>query len=346
MALLWIDGFEGYGPPQISSAITSLLQQRRYGVQDDRWYVGVGRVGGYCCYHFTTGATSAITTPALTIDPTLTIGCALSWQVVEAITTIELFDGATKGINITIHPHNYPSIITLSLGDTTLATYSSSTLLLDTWYYLEMKVFCHPTSGTVEVRIDGKTIILLAGINTQAGANTYHDKVRISLYLKQFLDDFYICDATGSGVNGFQGICRIIGLFPSADTEIVDWTPNSGTTHYNRVDENPADGNTTYISSSTQTDTDLFTYPSLINYDGNGEILGIQLNTEASLSAGDSIILESPIVSNGATDLGPDYTLTSSSYYEYQHISEFDPNTNQPWTAAGLNAAQIGVRVM
>ena len=186
------------------------------------------------------------------------------------------------------------------------------------------------------------TLISLSGINTQAGVEQYHNILQVGIYYGS-CDDLYICDGAGTDTNDFLGICRVIGLFPNSDTGTIQWTPSTGTTHYNLVDENPPDGDTSYVETSTQAQTDLYGYPSLI---GTGTILGLQVSTTVSLSAGSSIILESPIISNNITDLGPDYLITNATYYDKTHISTTDPNTGAAWTAANLAAAQIGVKVM
>jgi hypothetical protein len=340
MALLWIDGFEGYGAPGSISA--SLVSVRGYTNVSSSIFITVGNMLGYGLrnnyYYGSPGA--AFTTPALTTNSTLISGCSFLFYG-NNIASINFYDGATLGINATLSP-TAPSSLTIKLGSSTIATYSSFTMRYNEWYYLELKVFCHPTSGTVEARIDGVTVISLTGINTQAGANTYHNKVcLIGAQYNQF-DDFYICDGSGTTVNDFQGICKIIGLLPSADTGTIQWTPSSGTTHYNLVDSNPAN-TSDYVYSSTQTNIDLFTYPDLI---GTGTIVGFQLNTQAMLSDGTSIILQTPVVSSGSTDLGADYTLTSGTYADFKHISTTDPHTGSAWTIDGLNAAQIGVKVM
>ena len=342
MALLWIDGFEGYGAP--GAINSSLVSARGYTGVSSSIYVVVGKMLGYGFrnnYYYASPASMFIT-PALTTDSTLITGCAFLFSSAGNNTaSINLYDNATLGIGATLNP-TAPSSLTVKLGGTTIATYSSFTMRDNEWYYMELKVFCHPTSGTVEVRIDGVTVISLTGINTQAGANTYHNKVSLVGAQYNYFDDFYICDGSGTTVNNFQGVCKVIGLLPNADTGTIQWTPSTGTTHYNLVDSNPANA-TDYVYSSTQTNTDLYTYPDLI---GDGTIIGLQLNTQAALSDGTSIILQTPIVSDGSTDLGADYTLTSGTYADFKHISTTDPHTGSAWTINGLNAAQIGVKVM
>jgi hypothetical protein len=51
-------------------------------------------------------------------------------------------------------------------------------------------------------------------------------------------------------------------LFPTGDSATVDWTPEAGT-HFSSVDDDPDDGDSTYIDSSAAANVDLFTFPGL-----------------------------------------------------------------------------------
>ena len=206
-------------------------------------------------------------------------------------------------------------------------------------------MFTHPTAGTVEVRVNGVTLVSLSGINTQPGFHNYHNTVGVYIYRIGGFDDYYICDSTGLLMNDFQGACRVIGLLPNADTGTEQWTPSTGTAHYACVDENPPNAASDYVSSSTQAQMDLYAYPSLVGT-GAGAILGIQVSTQIILASGACNVIESPIVSNGITDLGTDTVNNLAVYTDTRHISMTDPSTGLPWTAANLAAAQIGIKIM
>lgn len=340
MALLWIEGFEGYGTTIGSNAY---IPARGYSYVNSSTYLTTGRMFGYGAKPNISNFGSLLTTPALTTDSTLIAGCAFYFPFSDRYAGISFYYNGTLGVNVVFNPASSSSI-TANLGDTALETFSGFQVLINTniWYYLEVKVLCHPTDGTIEVRLNGTTIISLSGINTQTGAEPYYNMVSLGGSYHSQCDDFYVCDGTGATCNDFQGVCKVIGIFPNADTATIQWAPSTGTTHYNLVNENPRN-TSDYVSTGTQSDTDLYSYPSLT---GDTTIIGIQVNTQASLPSGTSVIIESPIVSNGITDFGPDTQILSSSYYDARHISMTNPDTGTAWTVADLAAAQIGIKAM
>jgi hypothetical protein len=334
MALLFIDGFEGYGP---TGNIVGLMGIRGW-IGTTQWiYPFAGRLSGYGIY-YDSGVWSCQTpiltsTPSANTNPTFIVG----WAQYKLNGTISIYHYTTLGISVIVTG----SSIEVKLGTTSLSIYNT-TILDAVWYYIETKVYCHTTEGTVEVRLNGTTVISLNSINTQTGSEAFYNTVKFTMSMNAGLDDIYVCNGSGTSCNDFLGVCKILPLLPCSDTGTVQWTPSAGTEHYVLVDENPA-STTDYVSSNTQGQIDLYGYPSLAS---PRTILGVQVNTTALLSLGTSIILESPIISNGVYDLGEDFQLISSGALDQRHISTTDPSTNEPWTVANLAAAQIGVRVV
>jgi hypothetical protein len=303
--------------------------------------IATGRTYGYSLYNGSTSVPATFATPELTIDPTLITGFAVNFNYTTYSFTLAYYDGATLGISIVINPSN-PSTIQVYLGESLISTYSDFTFAQATWYYLETKVFCHATSGTIEVRINNTTVISLIGINTKAGADAYYNQIYYTLPAHGYVDDLYICDGSGSAQYNFLGPCCVLGILPSADTATIDWIPSTGATHYNLV--NIDYSGATYVKSSISGDEDLYTYPALTNPE---TIIALQINSAAAMDAdGTSAIIESPITSDSVTDYGTDTTVSSTTYNDARHISTTDPSTGLPWTLAGLAAAQIGIKVM
>jgi hypothetical protein len=331
MALLWIDGFEGYGGT--GGVAAALIYARGYTTVGGSPNIAIGRLYGYSLYCNISNGNTLIT-PILTTDSTLISGIA--FQVGSGI-GLQFYYNGVQGPNILITSTS----LTTKLGGTTLDTNTSFTLS-NPWYYIEMKCICHPTNGSIEVRINGTTITLITDINTQTGTEAYYNIVRVTGGSTARIDDFYICDGSGDTANDLLGVCKIAAIFPNSDTETIQWTPSTGTTHYNLVDENPANS-TDYVSSGTQTQTDLYGYPSLT---GDSTILGLQINTQVSVQSGSSVLIESPILSNGVTDVGDDIQTSGAGYVDIRRTSTVDPGTGEAWTVDTLAAAKIGLRVM
>lgn len=329
MALLWIDGFEGYGGVGTASGVAA----RGYAYVGNSPNIAAGRLYGYC-YWCNITYNINLTTPILTTDGTLIAGMAVN----TAASGMAFYYNRTQGPNISL---TSTSLVT-KLGGTTLDTNTSFTLS-SPWYYVEMKCVCHPTNGSIEVRINGVTITSLTGINTQTGTEAYYNIVKTYGGSTTRIDDFYVCDSTGTTCNDFLGVCKIAAIFPNSDTSTVQWTPSTGITHYNLVDENPANSATDYVSSSTQAEVDMYGYPSLV---GDSTILGIQISTQAIIASGSSVLIETPILSNSITEVDDGVQLSSTSYVDRRRISTIDPGTGTAWTVSSLAAAKIGIKVM
>jgi hypothetical protein len=88
----------------------------------------------------------------------------------------------------------------------TLGQSATNIMSLDTWYYVEVKVFLHDTLGTLEVRLNDTTIINLINQDTKAGGtSTKFDRLFLGTTpntLDQFYDDLYIKMGPGSTFKG------------------------------------------------------------------------------------------------------------------------------------------------
>ena len=339
MAILWIDGFEGYGS-SIGGNYTSRFL-RRYVPTTGTFYVQAGRTGGYSASSNSTG--NYLQTPPLTSDGTLIIGIAVyrPSSVSSNISIVQLYDGwSTLGIDV---KWMYSTgEIAVYRGTTLLGTTTGAGLQVGAWTYVEVKVKCHDTLGTVEVRTGGSPRLSLTDQDTKAGTGTCHNIVRLYLNQYQYIDDVYICDSTGSANNDLLGNRKVVGLFPATDTATLQWTPSTGVDHYALVDEiAPPTGDSDWVETDVPGSVDLFNYQDIYNV---GSISAIQVNTTCRTTDAESFSLITEVVSGETTsdDAGqpiPDPML------ELSRILEVDPATGSPWTMAGLNNAKIGVKV-
>lgn len=212
------------------------------------------------------------------------------------------------------------------------------------WRYYEFLIYVHGTAGEFQCRIDGQAVLTLSGINTKG----YASNANINRMLihsgggGQAFDDMYLLNDL-PGLQGFQGDSRMYGFRPTGDGDTLDWTPNSGTDHYSRVNESPSDGDTSYVSSGTVGHTDL--YSGIALPATTGPIVGVQLTSQARKDATGTRSLRHVMKSDGVVGGFPNARALGASYQGFQDSAEAAPATGTPWTRASLNAAQFGLRL-
>ena len=338
MALLWIDGFEGYGSSVGGTPAPIGIVNEKYPVVSGEQNLDIetGRYGDYCME--ITDYLYYIQTPHLTTNSTLVVGVAFRTSAI-AISTREflwLYEGTNKGINLRI---NSDGTISVYL-DAVLIDTSVSQLSIDTWYYLELKVLTHNSAGTYEVRIDNADWISGTGVDTQPSGNSYHTAVRLGAIFggaAQY-DDLYVLDGSGSENNDFLGNRQVVPLRPNGDGDTNDWTPSTGN-NYENVDEVQRDDDTTYNETSTANDVDLYDYADSV---GLATINGVMITTCVRVTTG-SMDMKTLIKSGATTDESSPVTITQQTYQSKTYLSEQDPNTAAAWTPTNLNAAQFGI---
>lgn len=341
MALLWIEGFEGFGTSLGVAPSPTGIVGRKYPLINREAFMDIetGR-NGRCLEIVETNG--YIQCPNLTTNNTLICGCAIRLITlpVSISRLYSFYDGSTDGVNIRVK------------SDGTIAAYRSSTLLgtstnqlaATNWYYIELKVVTHDSTGTVDIVVNGSNWLSLTSQDTQPGANAYHTAVRLGLNdgaVFTRYDDMYILDSTGSANNDFLGNRKVITLDPSAAGDTTQWTPSAGSNYENVDDGGLVDEDTTYNETSTDTDQDLYNYGNL-----SGDVSsvdGIQIVTETRVTTG-QMDLSSVIKTGVTTSPGTPETVTSTSYITVNRIEEQDPDTAAAWTPSGVNGAQFGIK--
>lgn len=344
MALLWVDGFEGYGTSGNPSP-TGILS-RRYTVNEpDYLFMVTGRTGTGYALHFngTSPTEPYIQTPSLTTDDTIIISFAFYMVEIANKDLVSLYDDTTKGISIRILTTGELAIYR---GTTLIATTSGLNLTTGQWYYIQFKVKCHDTTGTYELKYGETTVLSDTEVDTKAGSHDYHNRVRFEKiqYASNYfyIDDFAVCDSTGTKNNDFPGNCKIVMISPDED-DTANWsTVSPGPNHYEAVDETIVDNDTTYIEETTANTLDLYGYAAL---SGLGTIKGLQINTDCRETDATSYSLITPVKSGSTQSDDSPQAIGSTNYQTMMRISETDPNTSNLWTESGINAAKFGVKV-
>lgn len=344
MALLWIDGFEGYGTTTGSAPSPSGIVGRRYPSITDEYRMNIetGRFSGYCL-HFTSGY-CRLRTPPLTTDDTLVIGVAFKRNSARGSRFLSMYDGTTRGMNLKVQ--DYGSELLLYRGNTHIVTTSGANIGVGQWSYIELKVKCHDSAGEYELKVDGVTLESDTGVNTKAGSNNYHDAVQFEPYgsSKWYWDDFYICDSTGSNNNDFLGNQRVVAIYPG-DSDVTagfDTVVPAGN-HYEAVQEEECDDDSSYVEDDNVGAKDIWNYDSVPA--NLSQIQGLQINTlcrETDATDFDLIT----IIRSGDTEYDDaGQAAGAGDYVDLRRIAETDPDTGSLWTKSGINNASFGVKV-
>ena len=341
MALLWIEGFEGFGDSAgVAPQPTGIMGRKYPNISGENLFdMETGR-NGWCLENADSAA--YFQTPFLTTNATLV--CGLAFNLITALPTtfpsniIAFFEGSNSGINIRV---NTSGTIAAYRGTTLLGT-STNSLGASQWYYIELKVLTNNTTGTVEVKVNGSTWLSLTSQDTQPGTNAYHNAVRIgTVNATSRFDDMYILDGSGSANNDFLGNRKVVALDADGAGAATDWTPSAGSNYQNVDDGDEVDEDTTYNETSTDADDDLYTYDNLPGV--TSSVDGVQITAETRVTAG-SMDLSNLIRSGTTIYPGSADTITSTSYVTSTRIEEEDPDTAAAWTPSGVDAAQFGIR--
>lgn len=205
------------------------------------------------------------------------------------------------------------------------------------------------SGGAVEVRVDGVTVVFVTGVDTQGTAVAGCAQInvarsRTSGGVTGQVMDLYALTVDGTINNDFLGDTQWVTIFPDADTAETDWVRNTGSNDFAAINNNPQDGDTTYLDGNNVGDISEFEVADLPA--GVGEVIAIVTRSVMrKTNAGDGsaqISLISSLASPETTVAGTNRALTEV-YASYPDIFETDPETGAPWAPAAVNALRLKI---
>jgi len=212
------------------------------------------------------------------------------------------------------------------------------------WYYLELKLTIHDTTGAAILRVGEVEVLNISGVdtkyNTPAGARTIRLN-GISVADCQF-DDFYICDTQGTANNNFLGDVRIDAIYPTGAGSSTEFAPTGTANNWDNVNDTNPDGDTGYNASAVVGDTDLFAFSDLPS--STGTIFGVQANLNARKDDAGTGGMK-PVVYLASTEYEGTEKAMLDSYFDHTTIWELNPNTTVAWTQSDINGAEFGYKV-
>lgn len=343
MTLLWAEGFEGFGT---TNGVAPSGLDEKYDATNRISLTDIhdGRIAGKRWYA-NTGSIPYMRTKDLGAQTAIVVGFGFHAERLANQTICTFYEPSdTAGLNVRI---TLGGEVKVYRSSTLLGTASGIVLEADRWYFIEIKATISNTTGTVVVNINETQVLSLSSQDTQQGSTAEWRKFRLqgsSVFPDNFsFDDWYILNTSGSQNNDFLGSIRIDGILPDGDSGTTDWTPDSGTTNYTQVDENPHDTDTSYVESSTSTDQDLYDYAAVPTT--LASIHGIQINTVVRETDASDFTLKTLVYSGTTLSADTAQAIAGTSYEVLHRVVELDPDTSSAWTSSGINSAQFGIEV-
>lgn len=346
MALRFIDSFDHYQTAQLTAKWTSLSILGSHQIQ-----AGTGRCGTNAL-RMTSGAGLELVKGVPYSGLTGYLGFALNieQQIFTSAIFVNVLSGIGSGVNL-----RFSRLLDGSLrasradaGDVILGTSAPDVVRMNDWYYVEFKFVIDNVAGSVEIRVNGVSVLTVGPVDT-VGSSSGAALTGFSLATAQSftyrVDDLYALDNSGPApTNDFLGDIRVEYLEPDGPGVHQDFALVGAATHWQAVDDGAApDGDTSYIHTATAGDMDTETYDNT----GlpAGAIFGVQIGVYARKT--DSGFRElAPVVRHAGIDYsGANQAPSFASYTYLMQVFDTNPGTGLGWTIADVNGAEFGVRL-
>lgn len=360
MAIRFIDSFSHYDTPNIYTKWTT-PQSETARFASGTIVPGSGRCLQNALYINRFSDTTAGTGPCLLVAPALTegvvgVGVKYPDAGVDAPAGMSIFLVKLNGVlfantqlEVMINSDGTIRVITydgffniIELGRTTFPMQAGS------WHYVELVFKIHSTLGVAQIYIDGQQKLNLTNVNTVSGtpAANFWSVIQLgTIYpghgLGGFCNfcDFYVGDAQTDR----KGDVRAFTRLPNSDGTYRQWIPLLVGPHYQMVDDNPPDDDTTYNFTSTVGAIDTYTYPPVAV--PSGIIYAVQVLPRLKK---DDVGTRSaaPFIRQAGSDyVGVTQAIAAGQYLYYRQLYELDP-TGAAWTVATANADEFGVKLI
>jgi hypothetical protein len=268
-----------------------------------------------------------------------------------------IFQDSSSGnqITLTLDPSTQCLQVFRGSRTGTLLCTGSTTVPLNVWTYVEIKVVVSSTVGSITLRQAGSVTATFSG-NTQATGNANIAAMRLGpggtsvgnpggSSNSTDYDDVVLMDANGTLNNDFLGEVRVIGLLPTATGVGGTTFTKVGTspTNWQSVANATQDGDTTYVASPTTGQTETYKYASLPN--SASQVLAVVATPVARKDDSGARVLGTHVRSNSTEADASTTSVLSTSYVTFEHVMETNPTTSAPWTVTDVNNAEYGPKI-
>lgn len=275
----------------------------------------------------------------------------------QLIPIVRAMEGGISHCELCVNPISLKFRFTRNVSTALGAAESALGFALNTWYYAKVRIKVHDSAGTVRLLLTGgpyfdTEIINLTGLDTRnAGAVGEIDRVLWGNHvgtgggtlLTVRYQDMEVCDLSGSApMNDFHDEGKVILATVNAAGDLTEWDPTPAVANHLNLDEIPNDGDTSFNSTDTTGDTDLF------QHSGIGTpttIHGLKITALMGKDTGGTDTVCAVIKTGGTIYEGPHIAVVGAAYVPVSGIWELNPDTAAPFTPTEINSdVQPGYR--
>lgn len=341
MAIIFMDGFEDYGPAGTTGTTLQYRLSRHWGNIDSTSgspdaQIVTGRGGGFALGE---GYTSNEYSRSVDETGELIVGFAFKVSQWRKLCVFSYATFTTEQAYLQVSVSG--NIYVYNNTNAVLGSTNNAPVRFNVWNYIEFRVKIGISDGEVEVILNGEQVINETGLDTGGHESSIINNFFLVPGADTKYDDLYLVDPNQAGVNTFLGAISIKALHPEADTADADFTPSTGIDNYAMVDDTLVDGSE-YLSSSTVGDLDLWDYE---DAPAGTTVKCVQVRTAGWSTA--TFATYAAVCKSGVTEYEQQSRglATDNSILDCKsEYLEVDPDTSVAWALAGFNSAQFGVK--
>jgi hypothetical protein len=342
MSLLFVDGFDHYATADITKKYTANVEWASSHTID----ATAGRRGGGAMKTSYEVTSYRYLSKVIPDSGTVIFGAAFGSCVASA-TFLAFYETADCHVSFRVNAimgiEAYRGLAGTLLG-------SSAGGVIQTgvgFNYAAVKAKIHDTTGTVDVEVNGVSVLSLTGLDTRnGGAGVVNDVHYLGMgngSSTTYVDDLYICNDSGSAPNNdFLGDVRVDTIYPTSDGNYSQFTPSTGVNHYALVDET-SPNTTDYNDGASVGDRDSYGLGNLSALSSQ-TVYGVQVNAAILKDDAGAKSVATFVRSSSTDSDGASAVLGTSQVYVSQ-VFEQDPNAAAAWTESTVNSMEAGVKV-
>ena len=232
---------------------------------------------------------------------------------------------------------------TQTTGGTLYGTTTGPVVTANSYNHIEVKGLADASAGTIEVRVNGVTVLNLTGLDTGTGPIAqflfgYYNITTGNPADNAYWKDVVFWDTSGAEGNDFQGSVAVHDLYTDADISL-NWTPSTGSTGWDLIDETTPN-DTDYIQAGDPAPAAAVFSLTDLPEDVTSVRALLPIYRATKTDGGDCNIQVGITPNNTNWDDGADRPMTTAYTYWWD-VSHLSPATAAPWTPVEVNAAYV-----